>query len=377
MKLSRWWTLYVLSIGGMGAIGALTHSGGADAVGGCSSTKEQDAGTPVGSGSSGGTMSSGSSGSGGGMCTPPTGCTAAMHQTVAAKVTLDSTWPPQTAIAGCDKTSCTADQRKVSQLYAIDYDIDSSTNTYKGTFRLCQNQLPPIPLSALGSSASGVPAGSKVQVVIDSTVWDKQKPVNATGSVANGAFTMDSVVALNGLDPNSKWKDPTLMWAPISPNPNSDPAIPTSDWNNDDMNPNGGGITAAFRADMMPFIIPKVALNMSAPQTDKIFVVARTQIQLSGCMMTCTDGQGTASVPLLENHTIGCHIPSTDAGVSERACTPAEYNYIDQNATAYCADPNAACAAQLTPDQKGAIGTFQLKVVSGTTCKDVSAAFPM
>lgn len=283
----------------------------------------------------------------------------ATHQTVAAKLTMDSTWPTTTAIAGCDNSSCTADQRKVQLLLAIDFDIDSS-GMYKGTLRTCQNQTPPITLSAFGAQASGVPMGSEVQVVIDQTVWDKQKSVNVTGSVANGAFTMDDVVALNGLDPNSTWKNASVTWAPISANANTDPAIPTSDCDNSDMNPAMCGITAAFKADMSPFIVPKVALSMTAPQTDKIYVVLRTEIALSGCMTSCTDGSGTATVPLLQNHVIGCHVPAGDAS-TDRACTPAEYNFIDQNSTAYVV----------------VSGTFQSKVVSGTTCSDVRAAFPM
>ena len=368
MKLSRCWTLYVFSIGGLGAISALARGGG-DALGGCGNNGVE---VDAGSGSSSGSTSSGSSGSGGsssggsGTCTPPPGCTPLpMHQTMAAELALDSMWASTTAITKCDKSSCTPDQRKVSLLLAVDYDIDPTTMKFSGTLRTCQNQTPPITLSMFGDTASQVPQGSQVQVVIDESVWAKQKPVNVTGSVAAGQFTMDSVVALNGLDPNSQWKDPTVKWPPTSADPNHTPAIPMTDWNNDDMNAAGGGVTAAFKADTTPFIIPRVGLGMMPsgalyPMTDKIFVVLRTQIALSGCMSSCTDGSGTALVPLLENHVIGCHIPAGDAG-PDRPCQPSEYNFLDLNSTAYVV----------------VSGTFQSKVATAPTCDAVRAAFPM
>jgi hypothetical protein len=280
-----------------------------------------------------------------------------MHQTMAAQLTLNSMWPQTAAVA--------PDMGPVSLLLAIDYTVDN-TGHYMGTMRTCKNQTPPITLTQLGDMASGFPMMSQVQVVIDRSVWDKQPAVSVTGTSGGGSFTLDSVVALNGLKQDSIWKDAGVKWAPPSPMANRLPAIPDTDWSQEDMNRNDGGITAHFKADMSPFVIPRVALSMTAPQTDEIYVVLRTEIGLNGCMTSCTEGSGTANVPLLQNHVIGCHLPASDAG-PEAMCNPNQFNFLDLNSTAYQVQ-NGSYKSKIITNGTGTGGAV--------TCDDVSNAFP-
>jgi hypothetical protein len=292
---------------------------------------------------------------------------AAMHQTMAAKLTMVASWPGTTAISPCDPTNgCTGDMSRLVLVLAIDYTIDPSTMKFSGTMRTCDSSTPPVPLTAFGAQASGFPMGSEVLFVTAKDVWDKQPTVNVTGSAANGSFVLDDVTALTGLKADSMWKDPKVMWPPPSTKPMTDPSIPMSDWDTSDMNLNMGGITGSFKADMAPFVVPHTALSTTSAQTDQGYVVVRTEMSFNGCMTSCTEGSGTASVPLYQNHFIGCHIPAGDAGAA-RLCTPAEYNFIDANTTVYTV----------------VSGTLTLKVVpSGSgeggavNCADVRAAVP-
>lgn len=345
---SRCWSMFSWSL----ALGAATL-----AACNSSTSNEVASGNDAASGSSEGGLGAVING-GGGPCTLPA------QRTTVAKLTLSSSWPATIA----DLTG-TGD---VSILLLMSYGVDSHGGI-TGRLKTCGNQTPPLTLSPFATSAVGAPDGSQVAITIPSSVWNAptmpSTPFTGTlgGSNIGSSFGVDPVVTLSGLKPDSQWASASTAW----PGPfvstsqaMSGPVIPASDITDDDGD-GKPGIAALPRGDM-GFFVPRVALSMTAPQTDKLYVVLRTELSLYGTSTSCTDGAGTATVSLLNNHVIGCHIPDVDGGAGTD-CDPGQYNFIDSNSTAYQVMSGTYLSKQLTS------GTGDGGAV---TCDDARGAFP-
>jgi hypothetical protein len=278
-------------------------------------------------------------------------------------------WMGTNVIQGCDNSTCPdIAMRGVSIVLALNYTItDASSGKFTGTLKTCKNQVPPVTLTDTGATLVGEPKGTQVQIVIPNSTWDapQQPTVNITGTLASagGVLKLDDVVTLDGIVQSSNLGTASTPWPPPAPANSMMPAIPVSDLSNDDGNGNPTkGVTGIARGDM-GFFVPRVALMTTAPQADKLFLALRTEFKLDGCMSSCTDGSGMASVPLLNNHVIGCHLQGGDEAGTPY-CNATQYNFIDQNTTNYMVTS----------------GSFTSKILTGeggtVSCADVRAMFP-
>ena len=374
MKLSRLWAFNVLSLGGLALGTSVLTTGGAavTTLGGCSSNSSSGSGATGSSSGSGSGSSSGGTSSGvteGGACM--SGCMFPTSGTIAALLNLDTSWVGTSVIQGCDTNLCPdPKQRAYTILLALDYTIsDPSTGKYTGTIHTCHAQNPPVTLTDTGAALVGEPSGTQVLVSVVDSAWDKpeQPTINITGTLAatGGVLKLDSIVTLVGLKQMSSLGDPTKMWPPPAPSNISSMqgAIPMSDLSDDDGNGFGFGVTATARSDM-GFFVPRVALMTTAPQADQLYLALRTQFVLDGCMSSCTAGGGTATVPLLNNHVIGCHLQGQGDAATDY-CNPTQYNFIDQNTTNFVSNSGTFNAKILT------MGTGDGGTVS---CADVRGA---
>jgi hypothetical protein len=295
-----------------------------------------------------------------------------MKVTTAFKFSVTSTWPGTSAvIAEPAPTAPASEMGAPLNIWLLaKYDVDGS-NKVTGTWKTCGNQTPPVVLTDLAANATGVPKGSKVQIITPTSVWDAITKTTAfTGTVGGtkggSSLSVDPSVTLTGMKDSSSLHDPTMVWpcwqmTPMQcPNEvpqmqmSMGPIIPTSDLSDDDGDGKPGITVNASTA--MGFIVPRVALSTTAPMADKLYVVLRTALSLNGTFsQDCQTGKGTANVNLINNHVIGCDLSGTD-------CVASQYNFIDQNTTQY-----VSASATVAWKQMGA---------GAVTCSDVLAAVP-
>jgi hypothetical protein len=241
------------------------------------------------------------------------------------------------------------------------YDIDAQ-NHITGKTQTCQSTTPAISLNAIGQGAVGAPGPAQVAILLPSSTWNAptMPKFNVTGTLGGwhvgASFAIDPVTTLAGLSPTSPFAKADAVW------PMSGTQLMPSDIVDDDGDGHPG-ITSIPRsssttgmADAM-YYVPKTATTGGRP-TDKLYLVLRTELSLSGTNTSCTEGSGDANVTQLNNHVVGCEVsmpPMTN-------CDPAEYQYIDSNTTVYSVMS----------------GTYATKQLTGATptCDDAVAAFP-
>jgi hypothetical protein len=286
-------------------------------------------------------------------------CTDTFPLATSTLITLQVTWPATTAI------------NKGSGTYYLslltNYSIDAS-NKVTGTATPCGTQAPDVTLSDLGAMATGVPTGSEVRPIYPPTSFAGAVSFPITGVVGGqnvgSSFEIDPNVSLTGIASSSPLSDGTKMWPPLT-------GIPQSDWTYID----GGafvvgqgqpGLTGLFYNGAMPFILPKTALSMTAPNADHLQTLSRVELQLYGTASDCMNTSGTATIAQLNNHIAGCTrvagsgTPASDGG----ACADLEYQFIDSNTTQYT--PGTAT-----------FKTVKLTGGASATCADVLTALPI
>ena len=341
------------------------------ACAGCSSSTGGDTGSSgsSGSGSSGsGSSGSGSSGTGtssgsgtfkedaGAMDGGGMTCPVQTSQTVGVQINLNVTWPSTGSING---------GMGPYVLWLLSDQTIDGTGKISAVTHTCQLTTPPIQLNATGDVASGCTAGEMCKVGTQSPVSEWAKVTRTTmvtgqlgGWNVGSSISIDQAVTLNGLPPDSMFKDPTTKWPPFSAS-----GIPFG---------TGFMFTDDQTGDMTPGIavIPtttagyaKIRTGLGTPlkpAVDKIYIASRTQLGMYGVSSSCTEASGTAFVKLIDNHVIGCEIEGM-TGPARNDCAPDQSGYIDSNRTVYV--PHAA--------------TFKQKVLTaGATCTDVVAALP-
>lgn len=293
----------------------------------------------------------------GGPCSPQTQVTEAL------KLTLSVTWPGTLAVQQPSAPG------SLFIWLLSSYSVDSQ-NKLSGKVRTCGNQTPPITLTMTGAASVGAPMGAtaQVQITIPTSVWNAPTmPTTAVTGTLGGwnigsSFSVDPVVTLSGLKATSTWASPSTMW-PASVSMGS--VFPMGDITDDDGD-GKPGITAT-PSKAAPFYVPRTGLDpTTSPPTDKLYVALRTALSLNGKSTSCTEGAGTATVTLLNNHVIGCHIPDADGGAGTD-CIDTQYDFIDSNTTAYVAMGGTYASKQLMA------GTGD---GGAPTCDDVLAALP-
>jgi hypothetical protein len=259
-----------------------------------------------------------------------------------------------------------------------------------GTVVTCKNEIPPIPLSALGAIAEGVDSGTAiVDVQITAPTWKaiannpRKAPAMTTGMLSGwnvgSTITIDPSTTVYGLSATSTFANASTPW------PCSESSLMMSDLSDDDGDMKPGITDTAF--NMNGWVFPATASAAGSQQADELYVATRTELSLMGTSTSCTESCGTATVQLLNNHIVGCHIVGTPAGT---LCPMSQYDYVDQNTTVFLGrpyvsggavmyPPGGACPTpvQLNPKITGQFHSKILASDGGTaTCDDVLAAFP-
>jgi hypothetical protein len=287
-------------------------------------------------------------------------CPTQSEATVATRLTLDVTWPGTTSTAAPKAGS----NPQLFIWLLSNYTVNGTTIT--GNTFTCGNETPPFSLTAVGNQAQGEPGGmAALQITFLTPVWDAiMKKLSAgfaaTGSIGGwnigSSFQINPSTSVLGLLPSSTYAQPGTPW------PGSETAIPASDYSDDD-NDGHPGITATplgSSATSTPYVLPVTGLaSPPAPAAQSLFVVTRTEISLYGESTSCTEGQGTATVSLLNNHVIGCELlgysgDGGDADTSELcddgAASGSQTQFLDTNTTQYQVLSGTYTSMQITPD---------------------------
>ncbi len=338
---------------------------------GCSSSSSGSGDGSSGSGSGGSGSGSGSSGtasSGSGSSstpgcpgatktTPPTtavagtgtACTPATKQTVGVMINMNVTWPATASING----------GKGAYVLWLLSTYDVTGLNLAATIKTCQLTTPPISLTPTGDIASGLMAGAMGKVGTASPVseWNKVTRTSMTTGALGGwnigsSISIADSVTLDGLPPDSTFKDPTTKWPPASAAGNPFGMGFMYQDEEGDMKP---GITVLPLATA-GYAQIRTGLGGMQPATDALYIASRTELSMYGTSTSCTETSGIADVKLIDNHVIGCDIAG-DGGT----CMDTQYGYIDSNRTVYV---------------PGAAAFIQKVLADGATCDDVVAALP-
>ncbi len=295
-------------------------------------------------------------------------CPTLTSVTAATKMTLDVKWLSTSATAG----SVAADNPQLDIWLLSNYTISGTTVT--GTTYTCQNQTPPFSLSAAGVTDEGQPAGSNVQIQItfDPSVWTSimnppaMRATQVTGMLGGwnigSSFEINPTVSLYGLKASNPLASATAAWPMLETA--FDPM--GADFVDDD-NDGYPGITAT-PSTKSPFFLPVTSQTPGSPHASKLFLVTRTELSLTGTSSSCTEGSGTATVNLLNNHVIGCELSAADvpdgADGGPALCDSSQTVFLDINTTQYTVLSGTYKTVQLSADGAPA------------TCADVLTALP-
>jgi hypothetical protein len=307
-----------------------------------------------------------------GMACPPQ-----TQVTLATKVTLNVTWPGTLSTQSPDAGTTP----QLSLWLLSNYDVNGTTIT--GATYTCGDQTPPYLLTAVGDMAQGEPTGvtGEVQITFLPKVWDAIMLYmnNGNGTAATGtiggwnigsSFQINPITSVLGLAPTSTYAQASTTW------PTNETSIPSTDYSDDDHD-GFPGITATpvgTSATSTPYALPVTSLSQGPP-AQALFVVTRTEISLCGESTSCTEGEGTATVALLNSHVIGCEL----LGYDQDAGPDADTNQLCDDGT-----PNGAQTQFLDTDMtqytvlSGTYRTVQISSEAGVTptCDDVRSLLP-
>ncbi len=335
------------------------------------------------SGTSSGTSSSGVGSTSGGVsdaslteeASADGGCQSMNMATLGAHITMPVSWPASAASsAGSGTVNIWLLSNQTGDL------------TFTGNSQSCGTTLPDIDLNTLGAAAVCAPGktcGTKVQIQILNSTWDKiKRTFPLTGSQTSwnigSTLTTNPALGLLGLGQSTSYAMPGTAWPQVTGCPNNcTPAgsFMMSDLVDDDMD-GKPGITSNPLSNATYSLPPTtISLFNIPPLADEVYIVSRNQIALTGMRMnSCTDGSGSATVSLFDNHVVGCHIASP-AG----ACTSDQVSFLDDNRTIYGPQPvpnscaNPCIASTATP----ITGTVKVKqLAANATCADVRTLLP-
>jgi hypothetical protein len=320
-----------VAVGGQPSSGGTTNTAGDDNSSGSSKggSSSSGSGSMTQAGSTGSTPEGGSDGTG-----PGEECEARDSWTEAAHYVLDVTWPGTTA--GGEGTG------KI--------DIWSrATFTVKGDdlevgLHACGSVLPETKLTIAGQLATG---GQKVLIEVPNAVWDAPSIPVTMASGKQSGFSVGSDVEISYISVlGATLADPMAAW------PESGADMTTIDLEGD----SAKGYTAAPR-DGGGFVLPPTAVGLggSAPSADKVYLVSRQAMNLTGKRTACDAHSGTAEVTAFDNHVVGCHIKGAED------CSAGQSDFVDENRMRYMVTS----------------ATYQAKTVAtDASCADVRAALP-
>jgi hypothetical protein len=333
--------------------------------------------TSSSSSSSGG--SSGVVGDGGGFVTIANtadgGCPTQSSITLGVHVHFSVTWPASTA---SNQGTGPVDIWLLSN--------QTGDTMFTGTAQTCGTSLPPIALNVTGAAAvcaPGMTCPTNVQIQFNDSEWDTDitRSFNLSGTQTgwNPGSTLTTTPSLGVIGLTNTAGAASVSWPAYCANncacnvsttkgsgatfTGTCGAFAGSDITDDDGD-GKPGITANPLNNTMYSLPPTTVTLFSVPPlADEVYIVTRNQLALSGMRMnSCTEGSGSATVSLFDNHVVGCHVSSPAA-----ECTSAQVSFLDQNRTIYGPNANnvASSSAPIT-------GTVTIRQMSSTaTCAEV------
>jgi len=304
----------------------------------------------------------------GGFCTIENtadgGCPTQMTITLGVHIHFEVSWPSSTAAV--------AGNAQPVDIWLVSEQMGNTMFT--GTAKTCGTTLPPIVLSSAGfdticpSSANGN-CPMDVQIAFNNSIWDSiSRTFNESGTQTGwnpgdtltttpslgvlGLKSTAAAAAAGGTWPSNPACIGTGSCACMGTGTGASAvfsgtcgAFAGSDISDDDgdghpgitANPLSNTTYTLPPTSIAPFDVP--------PEADQVYIVSRNQIALTGMRMnSCTQGSGTASITLFDNHVVGCHATaSTDGPTTAGPCTDSEVGFLDGNRTIYGAsNGNAA-----------------------------------
>lgn len=258
----------------------------------------------------------------------PGSCPIVTNPTMAVHTIIDVTWPATLGTSGGSGKF---------HIWTINkFSLDG--NMIKGKTIPCGSTVPPLTLTS-------IVGGGKVLVDIPMSFWDLKPPLEfvmsgkLSGWALGGTITLTGDPALVGLtmtDPNSSWPASYTSITPV------------------DVDKDGKSGLSAIPMNGSGYANPPLSIfGALGPRADRVDVVNRSVIDISGTFTSCTEHSGQAIAKNLDNHIVGCHV----AGGNE--CSPSQVKFLDDNRTVYVIKS----------------GTYVSKVVpDNVTCADVRAA---
>jgi hypothetical protein len=258
-----------------------------------------------------------------------TGCQARSSVTLGVLATVPVSWP-----ATLGTTGGTGDFQLLN-VYRMTIDAAGAVSAQISP---CGSTLPPF-------TFSGLIGGGNCLIEIPDSVWDTAGfpsfPTSGTlagwepGSTIAIPSTGVALVGLDMADPNAAWPASYTGIQDTDPDADGNPGITSI--------PAAGDGFAAPPASII------------GPRVDRVYVVNRTSVDLSGAFTSCTELEGSATLGFFDNHVVGCRTVDGDE------CNATQTDFVDVNRTIYEAAP----------------GTFTARILADdATCADARAAFP-
>lgn len=291
---------------------------------------EGDAGHPgAGANDAGeGGRDTGAAGGAGTDCEPRTSWTEAVHYV------LSVTWPGTTASE--------SGEGEIHLWSRVEYTADGEA--LELALHACGSMLPETNLTAAGRIATG---GEKVLIEVEDSVWDSPSfPATTASGTQTGSGIGSSIVVSYVSELGVRLSDSGAEW------PESVEDLDVFDVEMD----GADGYTATPR-EGDGYVLPPTALGIvgSAPAADKVYLVSRQAVTLSGTRTTCDAHSGTAEVAAFDNHVVGCHISGGED------CTANQSDFVDQNRMRYAVS-SARYEAEVVADD--------------ASCAEIRAALP-
>ena len=272
----------------------------------------------------GGTAASGGSSGGdtAAVCPPLMAFTLAIH------VVVDVSWP--------DTLGANGGSGKMHAWNLARMSVDGTA--LNGMTQPCGSDLPELTLTPLAG-------GGKFDIEVPDAVWDSPSalPVVGVGTIdgfdVGSSLSTDVTSLLVGLT----MPDPSGPW------PATHAEITAVDVDGDE-NPGFTGLPKTGAGYVQPPVT--ATIGGTGAKADKLYMVSRTAMGMSGTFSSCTEQSGMVTVTFFDNHIVGCHVAGGDE------CTSEQVDFLDTSRN------------RLTATS----GTFTSKLVPDTaTCADARA----
>jgi hypothetical protein len=287
--------------------------------------------------------------------------------------------------------------------------VQGDGGAFTGTAKTCGTTLPDIDLNGVGQSATCCPScgtngtcsWNKVQVAFNDMEWDTLITTTfATSGMQTGwnpGDTLDTntTMGLLGLTVSSygnnttpqAWPAACASGCACTGTGTGSAAVfsgtcgsfPGADVTDDDGDGFPGITSNPTPSSTNPvYTLPPTHVSLGAipPLADKLYIVSRNQLELSGMRMTsCTAGTGTAKITLFDNHVVGCHANETSTDGDNTftgpagACDSSQVNFVDGSRTVYGTSQSTSTPISASNPVTGTVTVQQLS--AGATCAQV------